>query len=1349
MIIFLLSLNFIVAKEVNETDLDLKTSDLNYDNSISIDNIKSQDTTNLNNNQPNNSLDNTNKSTEITSKGNNDQFSSVNELKHIYVSPTGDGDGLSISTPGNLVSQLSNVEDNTIIHVLNGTYSISSSDNIITIANKNNITITANNPDNVIINASVSADKKYVFNLNSNTNLKFENITFTNYGGTSTIMRYFSFDQGGDYIFENCNIINITKATYVFSFLKENITINNTKFINIAISDYGVFYPRKNGMSNIVLNNSEFINNKLPAIVAKNENNNKFFINNCEFINNTHYVINDQSTNSDFIFNNCKFINNAKNRALIIFSHGAVINNCYFSDNFKDIYPRINTCSVLINNSVFNKNNTEININNPDSFIRVYGNVSIINSNFTSLLNHTILAYLEAGSLDVFENNTLDHPYAFTYIGQNNEKGTATFPQLHATLTFLNGEGDKVLAINSNVLINATLVDDYGNSIIIPGIKFNVFGQTYTLSYSNGAYERMITTLNETTTSNIDVDEDVLNNYPFDYNIIVPDSIVLRSAHNVTLNTSDISYGENATVNITVSSVDSGNISYTVKSGNNIIKEEVNKEFSNNSVSIVLDNLDVGTYTVTATVLATEEYGETTVSRTFTVNRVTPNISVIVNNVTTLDNVTVNVTVPEGVTGQILIQIGEVYAGGGAANRIVDDKTVQVKSGDSVIITYAPFAAKDTYALGWSFTSNNPNYNSVSNNNWNTGEGLSKLIKFEVVKADSNLTVKADDVDWGNDVFVSITTDSRFTGNITVKLGDDEKIAEIKDGSGNVSFANLKADTYNVTAKFNETDLFIASQKDINVTVNKVNSTLTLDDIVFDWNKTGSTTVSYSGATNVEAVIVETGTSIPIQDNTITVSNLKAGNYTLRVTTVPDENHTGVTKDVNIKVNKVNSTLTLGDDIIFNYGESGSTTVSYEDATSVVAEVVDNTANIKIENGNITVSGLDASNYTLKVTTQVDENHTSISKTVNIKVNKVDSDINILNPVNYVYGNVGQCSVFSQGVINFTAVIVDHPEANITIDNGIVNVSGLKVGNYTLRVTANPDRNHNSVFRECNVTVNMAEVPADQALNITAPADSQSPTFSINLDSSAEGNFTVYVDGKEWSTVKVVNGSASITVANLPAGNHNITISYSGDDNHAAIVQNTTLSISKIATGISASKVTAVYLTSKKLVVTLKDKAGNILTGMEVTVKVGSISKTLTTDSKGQVSVDVSKLVPKTYTAKFTFAGDDKYLKSEGSASVKINKAASKITAKKKTFKAKKKTKKYTITLKSGKKAIGKVKVTIKVGKKTYTAKTNKKGKATFNLKKLTKKGKYNAVIKFKGNKYYKATTKKVKIVLK
>ena len=91
---------------------------------------------------------------------------------------------------------------------------------------------------------------------------------------------------------------------------------------------------------------------------------------------------------------------------------------------------------------------------------------------------------------------------------------------------------------------------------------------------------------------------------------------------------------------------------------------------------------------------------------------------------------------------------------------------------------------------------------------------------------------------------------------------------------------------------------------------------------------------------------------------------------------------------------------------------------------------------------------------------------------------------------------------------------------------------------------------------------------------------------------------------------------------------------------------------------------------------------------------------------------------------------------------------ATKITAKKATFKAKK-AKKYAILLKAGKKPVSKVKVTLKVGKKTYKANTNSKGKAVFKLTKLSKKAKYTAVIKFAGNADYKASTKKVTIRVK
>ncbi|WP_405295860.1 hypothetical protein [Methanobrevibacter sp.] len=49
----------------------------------------------------------------------------------------------------------------------------------------------------------------------------------------------------------------------------------------------------------------------------------------------------------------------------------------------------------------------------------------------------------------------------------------------------------------------------------------------------------------------------------------------------------------------------------------------------------------------------------------------------------------------------------------------------------------------------------------------------------------------------------------------------------------------------------------------------------------------------------------------------------------------------------------------------------------------------------------------------------------------------------------------------------------------------------------------------------------------------------------------------------------------------------------------------------------------------------------------------------------------------------------------------------------------------------------------MKVNGKTYKAKTNAKGKAVFKIKKLSKKGKFKATIKFKCNAYYKQLAKR------
>ena len=244
------------------------------------------------------------------------------------------------------------------------------------------------------------------------------------------------------------------------------------------------------------------------------------------------------------------------------------------------------------------------------------------------------------------------------------------------------------------------------------------------------------------------------------------------------------------------------------------------------------------------------------------------------------------------------------------------------------------------------------------------------------------------------------------------------------------------------------------------------------------------------------------------------------------------------------------------------------------------------------------------------------------------------------------------------------------------------------------------------------------------------------------------------VNGGEEQTV-TTGDDGKATISGL-TGEVTIAVNYEGNESFNAISDSKFFNFTeepvvpaKVATKITAPKVTATYNVAKNLVITLTAN-GKALANKKVTVKVGTISKTLTTNAKGQVSLNVATLVPKTYTATVKFAGDDSYIASSVSPKVVVSKAKPQIVAKAKTFKVKVKTKKYTVTLKNNKgKVMKKVKLTLKVGKKTYKATTNSKGKATFKITKLNKKGKYTATVKFAGSKYYKALSKKAKITVK
>ena len=217
---------------------------------------------------------------------------------------------------------------------------------------------------------------------------------------------------------------------------------------------------------------------------------------------------------------------------------------------------------------------------------------------------------------------------------------------------------------------------------------------------------------------------------------------------------------------------------------------------------------------------------------------------------------------------------------------------------------------------------------------------------------------------------------------------------------------------------------------------------------------------------------------------------------------------------------------------------------------------------------------------------------------------------------------------------------------------------------------------------------------------------------------------------------------------NLDAGNYTGIFSIPDSSYGIPYREYRSIIIENAPTSLNASNINVVYTNNKYLVVTLTDSYGKPIGNADLSITFNGL-KNLKTDAKGQVKISTKGLKPKTYSVLITYNGDNNYLKSTKSVKVVVKKAKPKITAKKKTFKKSLKVKKYKITLKYKKTAVKKVKVYIKIGKKTFKAKTNKKGKAVFKIKKFTKKGTFKAKITFKGNKYYKKVTKKVRIKIK
>ena len=593
-------------------------------------------------------------------------------------------------------------------------------------------------------------------------------------------------------------------------------------------------------------------------------------------------------------------------------------------------------------------------------------------------------------------------------------------------------------------------------------------------------------------------------------------------------------------------------------------------------------------------------------------------------------------------------------------------------------------------------------------------------------------------------------------GPMTVTLssssGDLPGTAILQDGTFRVVY-NSTASTHDVTAKLDN--------EIITLKFNTTDITVNTSDIIIgqDQNITVTLPQDFNGTLTIK---VNNKTYTTTVDNTNSITYkipdvLPAGKHVIDVIFADEKNHIYGFNTTTITVLKVsdydfNATVTPTSLYI---GDSASITLMLpSDADGTVSvKVGDNEAKTFNVNENIIIDGFVVGDNVVNITYNGNGKYEAKSIAGNVFASIKPTTINT-SDVSTTYDVAKDLVITLKDVdgkvlVNKTVnVVVGTVNVDLTTDdNGqaSVDISKLMPNTYTATITFAGDDAYAESNGSANVVVNKIET------TITAP--SVSTTYNVNKKliitlKDADGNVLAN------KTVNIVigdinvnlttddNGQASVEVSTLTPNTYTATITFAGDDICTGSNNSTTVVVNKIETKITAPAVSTTYNVAKKLVITLKESAG-VIVGEKVTVKVGTISKTLTTNGNGQVSVDISKLTPKKYTATITFKGDSTYNGKTTTAKVTVNKATPKIAAKATAFKNTK-TKKYTVLVKDNKgKALAKAKVTLIVNGVTYKATTISNGQAVFKITKLNKVGKFNAIVKFAGDANYKAISKK------
>ena len=659
-------------------------------------------------------------------------------------------------------------------------------------------------------------------------------------------------------------------------------------------------------------------------------------------------------------------------------------------------------------------------------------------------------------------------------------------------------------------------------------------------------------------------------------------------------------------IDVTIDKKATGNIAVIVDG------DKYDVAIVNGSAKLTLSDLPAGVYYIEAKYdgnsIVTESYNSTK----FTIDLIDSSIAVEAKNIKCGEEAVITATVTNGATGTVTFFVnGKTY--------VVDitDSVATLKIADLTTGDYPVFA----YYNGDKYYKTS--YNSTT---------------FNVAKLASTTTVNVSDIKVGEDAVISIAVPEITSGVVSVTVGDAIYNVAVVDGKGSLTLSGLASGSYDVVAKFNGDDKYLASEDSAKFNVTKLASTI---DIAVDNIKVGENaviSVALPEDATGEVIISVNGKNYTVMTKygmaSVTISDLANGTYSVDVFYNGDDIYAPIKNSTAFTVSKVsdyNMTVDIADIV---KGENATITVSVpEDGTGSVIVTINGTDyNGTVVNGTakVIIPGLDEGTYKVVTFYTGDNKYDSMIVNGTITVNKnTKTTLTMDNLVKYFNGPQKLMAKLVDGfgnpIANATVYFTINGKvyARITDENGTASIAiRLLPGEYKASALFNGTDDYDVTSVNASVLVKNTILGNDTTLYFRNGTQYVAKFLDSNGKALANTDVKFNINGVFYTRVTDENGIARLNIRLDPASY--IITAYNPVTGEQKANEVTVLP------RIIAKDLSMKYLDGSTFNAALVDGQGKAIAGVNITFNINGVFYHRTTNADGVTKLNI-RLMPGEY----------------------------------------------------------------------------------------------------------------------